>query len=77
MFSKSIIVGMFVVALTTIAPQLGLIGLIGGGIAVAVWQSKEEKAARTTMSDYDSVKQIIKDTAPEQHTNEKQVRDEM
>jgi len=75
MFSKSLIIGMLVVALTTVAPQLGLIGIIGGGIAVAVWQSKEEKAARTTMSDYDSVKQIIKDTTPAQQENKGQIRD--
>jgi len=70
MFSKCLIVAMLVYALTSVAPQLGLIGLIGGGIAVAVWQSKEEKATRAKMSDYDSVRQIIKDTTPEQQIND-------
>lgn len=57
MVGKSIIVGMLAIAIMSVAPGLGFIVLIGGGIAVAVWQGSEEKAANTSKYGYDPVRQ--------------------
>jgi len=59
-----------------IAPSLGLFALIGGGIAVAVWDGSDKKKENTAKYGYDPVRQNLNDLPPEQQQRVREIREE-
>jgi len=76
MFQKVLVVSVIAFAVMQIAPSLGLFALIGGGIAVAIWDGSDKKKENTAKFGYDPVRQNYADLPAEQKKRVDEIRDE-